>query len=278
MYKYLITLASGVALSASMVAGVAAVVKDKAITLLDVQKEMQTSNVNEQGALDILIRQKLEESEIKERKLEVSSAEVYEDIKQTAARNNMTVSQLYEAALNANGISSSELKEKVKQKLLAQKLYMAIAYSKISRPSENELKEYYELHKKRFSHPSSFVVDIYQSADKSALVQKMQNPMLFTPEVQIQAQEFPYDKIAPELAELLNNTPLNSFSQIIPDGKGAFASFYMKNIKGAKNLSYEQLKMEIENEIAAKQREQVLGDYFVKLRENAGIQILRTLN
>ena len=277
MYKFLIILASGISLSANMVAGVAIVVKERAITLHDIKKEMQVSQVSKEMAINTLVRQKLEEAEIKTRKISVSSTEVYDDIKETAKRNNMSISALYEAALNSNGISSSELKAKVKQKLLAQKLYDSIAYSKASRPTEGELKEYYDLNKEKFSHPESFTTVIYQTTDKLALTKKMQNPMFYAPQIQTQEQELPYDRIAPELANLLQNTPVNSFSPIVPDGKGGHMSFYIKSVKGAQDLGFEKMRAQIENIIMSKKREQVLGDYFARLKDNAEINILRTV-
>ena len=87
MYKFLIILASGISLSANMVAGVAIVVKERAITLHDIKKEMQVSQVSKEMAINTLVRQKLEEAEIKTRKISVSSTEVYDDIKETAKRN-----------------------------------------------------------------------------------------------------------------------------------------------------------------------------------------------
>ena len=275
MYKYLITLVSGAALSANMVAGVAIVVKDEAITLYDIKKEMKVSNVNKEMAINTLVRQKLEESEIKTRKIDVSNTEVYDDIKQTAKRNNMSVSQLYEAALNANGISSNELKIKVKQKLLAQKLYNSIAYSQASRPTENELREYYDLNKESFSHPSSFTTVIYQTTDQPALAKKIENPMFYAPQIQTQEQELQYDRISPELANLLEKTQLNTFTPIVPDGKGGHMSFYVKAVKGVQDLGFDKMRGQIENEILGKKREQVLGDYFARLKENAEINILR---
>ncbi|MBC8238534.1 MAG: peptidyl-prolyl cis-trans isomerase [Helicobacteraceae bacterium] len=277
MYKYLITLVSGAALSANMVAGVAIVVKDEAITLYDIKKEMKVSNVNKEMAINTLVRQKLEESEIKTRKIDVSNTEVYDDIKQTAKRNNMSVSQLYEAALNANGISSNELKIKVKQKLLAQKLYNSIAYSQASRPTENELREYYDLNKESFSHPSSFTTVIYQTTDQPALAKKIENPMFYAPQIQTQEQELQYDRISPELANLLEKTQLNTFTPIVPDGKGGHMSFYVKAVKGVQDLGFDKMRGQIENEILGKKREQVLGDYFARLKENAEINILRNV-
>jgi peptidyl-prolyl cis-trans isomerase SurA len=277
MYKYLITLVSGIALSANMVAGVAIVVKDEAITLHDIQKEMRVSNVSKEMAINTLVRQKLEEAEIKTRKIDVSNTEVYDDIKQTAQRNNMSVGQLYEAALNANGISSNELKIKVKQKLLAQKLYNSIAYAQASRPTEGELKEYYDLNKESFSHPSSFTTVIYQTTDQYALTKKIENPMFYAPQIQTQEQELQYNRISPELANLLQKTAVNTFTPIIPDGKGGHMSFYVKAIKGVEDLGFEKMRGQIENEILSKNREQVLGDYFARLKENAEINVLRSV-
>jgi len=275
MYKYLITLVSGVALSANMVAGVAIVVKDEAITLYDIKKEMRVSNVSKEMAINTLIRQKLEEAEIKTRNISVSNTEVYDDIKQTAQRNNMSVGQLYEAALNSNGISSNELKIKVKQKLLAQKLYNSIAYSKATRPTESELKEYYDLNKESFSHPSSFTTVIYQTTDQYALTKKIENPMFYAPQIQTQEQELQYNRISPELANLLQKTAVNTFTPVVPDANGGYMSFYIKAIKGVEDLGFEKMRGQIENEILSKKREQVLGDYFARLKENAEINVLR---
>jgi len=277
MYKFLIILASGLSLSANMVAGVAIVVKDRAITIHDIKNEMQLSNVNKQRAVNTLIRKKLEDSEIESRKISVSSTEVYDDIKETAKRNKMSISELYEAALHTNGISSADLKEKVKEKLLAKKLYGAIAYSKASQPTENELKEYYDLNKETFSHPESFTTVIYQTTDENALRQKMQNPMFYAPQIQTQEQELLYDKISPELAQLLERTPVNTFSPIVPDGKGGHLSFYVQEIKGAQNLGFDKMRDQIENIMMGKKREQVLSDYFAKLKDNAAINVLRSI-
>jgi peptidyl-prolyl cis-trans isomerase SurA len=277
MFKFLMSLAFGVSLNATMVAGVAIVVKDKAITLHDIQKEMQISRVSKEVAINTLIRQKLEESEIKSRKISVTNSEVYEEIKETAKRNNMSISQLYEATLNSNGISSSELKKKMKQKLLAKKLYASIAYSKASKPTESELKEYYELHKDEFSHPESFSTIVYQTFDKQALVNKIQNPMYYAPQIQTKEEELPYNKIAPELARILQSTKVNSFTPVLPDGQGGHLSFYIKAVHGAKEIGFENLKMQIENTMMGKKREQVLGDYFARLKDNAEINVLRTI-
>jgi len=277
MYKIFLTLLLTLTLNAEIVDGVAVVVKGEAITLYDIKKEMETSKVSAKKASDILIRKSLEESETKERKITVSSGEVYDDIKKTAARNNMSVSDFYEAVRNSNGMSSSDLKLKVKHKLLSQKLYSAIAYSAMDAPSEDDIQEYFELHKDDFAHPSAFTAVIYQAKDKSRLQEKIDNPMFYSPDIQTNEQVLPYDRISPELAKLLERTPLNSFTSIVPDGQGGHMSFYIKKIASAKEGGIESVRSQIVNQIQAGKREQVLGDYFARLRHNAEITMIRTV-
>ncbi len=275
MLKILLLSLITMALSAQVYDGVAVVVKNKAITLLDITKEMEASKIDAKKATDVLIRQKLEEIETKERKITVSNSEVYDDIKKTAERNNMNISEFYEAVRESSGLSSQEFKEKIKQKLLSQKLYAAIAYSSMKEPSEDEIKEYYELHKDNYEHPASFTVIIYQAKDKAKIQEKIDNPMFYSPEIATNEQVLPYNRISPELAGLLEKTPLNHFTAVVPDGKGDYMSFYIKEIESAKESGLDGVKEQIINSIMGDQREQVLGDYFARLRHNADINIIR---
>ena len=278
MYKFLLVMACALTLNANMVGGVAVVVENKAITIFDIKKEMLSSNTNIENATNLLIRKKLEEIEIKKRKISINSGEVYDDIKETAKRNNMSVSDFYATALNTSGLNSQDVKDRVKHKLLSQKLYAAITYTQIQKPTDAEIKEYFELHKDSFSHPSSFITIIYQANNKSLLQEKIKNPMFYSPQIQANEQVLPYDRISPELANLLTKTPINSFTPIIPDGKGGHMSFYIKEVNSAKEDSLENVKNQIINAIMTNKREQVLGDYFARLRHNADIKILRKLN
>jgi hypothetical protein len=275
MYKILLTFFLAGLLNAQIYDGVAIVVKNKAITLLDIQTEMKLSKVSSKKASDILIRQKLEEVEIDERKIVVNSSEVYDYIKKMASRNKMNISKFYDAVRNANGLTSTQFKAKIKQKLLSQKLYQAIAYSAISEPSEIEIQEYYNLHKNNYKHPASFTVIIYDSKDKNALQTKVDNPMFYSPSILTNEQVLPYGKISPELASLLERTTLNTFTAVVPNAKGGFMSFYMKKIESAKEGGLESVKYQIVNSIMGEKREQVLGDYFARLRHNADINVIR---
>jgi len=264
-----------VSLSAKVYDGVAIVVEDKAITLLDIKKEMQTNHIDAKKAADLLIRKKLESIEIKQRGITVTSSEIYDDIKKMAERNHMTVNEFYDAVREANGLTSAELKEKIRQKLLSQKLYSAISMSSMSEPTESEIKDYYELHKNSFKHPASFDVVIYDSKSRELLKEKVDNPMFYSPQIASNEQTLPYNRISPELASLLSKTPVGHFTPVVPNGKGGFMSFYIKSVESAKDAGLEAIKAQVINEIMAEKREAILSDYFARLRDNADINIIR---
>lgn len=275
MKKIILTILLTFTLNAQLLDAVALVVKGSAITLYDIKQEMKKSNFTQEQAVDILVRKKLEELEIKERNINVASGEVYDDIKKTADRNNMSISDFYEAVRESNGMSSTELKVQIKQKLLSQKLYSAIAYSSISQPDEDDIQEYYNLHKDNFAHPSAFDVVIYATKSKARLQEKIDNPMFYSPDIQTNEQKLPYDRVSPELAGLLEKTAPNTFTSIVPDGKGGYMSFYIKSVESAKESGLESVRSQIINQIMGKKREQVLGEYFTRLKLNADIQTLR---
>ena len=277
MQKIVLIILLALSLDAKMVGGVAVIVKGDAITTLDIEKEMQLSKVDATVATSTLIRNKLELQEVEERKISVDSSEVFEDIKKTAARNGLNVNEFYEAIRESNGMTSLELKEKIKEKLLSQKLYSAIAYSAVEEPSDEEIESYYGLHKSSFVRPSGFNVIIYTAQDKQRLQEKVNNPMLHSPDIESAEQNLPYDRIAPELAQLLASTPLNSFTPVVPNGKGAYMSFYIKEIESAKEADIESVKNQVMNMMMAEQREQVLGNYFARLRHNADIKMVRNV-
>ena len=275
MIRLIIGLLIAATLSAKVYDGVAVVVEDKAITLLDIKKEMKTDHVNAKKAADILIRKKLESLEIKKRNISVSSSEVYDDIKKMAERNHMSVSDFYDAVRESNGLTSEELKAKIKQKLLSQKLYNAIAMSSMSEPSESEIKDYYELHKNDFKHPASFSVTIYDAKQKSLLQEKVDNPMFYSPQIASNEQVLPYARISPELASLLSKTKVGHFTPVVPNGKGGFMSFYIRSVASAKDVGLENMKSQVINAIMGEKREAILSDYFARLRDNADINIIR---
>ena len=273
--KLLLSLLFFINLYAQTLDGIAIMVKDEPITLHDITNTMQEHKIPQEQAIEMLERRKLEEIEIKERHLSASKQEVFEDIQRMAEQNKMSVIELYQAIQSSQGLSEKKLKKKIKEKILNQKLYNAIAFSHLEQPNDEEINEYYQLHQDEFIKPSSYTVLIYQAADKNRLQEKIDNPMFYSPEVTSEERTFETTKMNPRLAELLEHTPMNNFTQVLPSPNGGFMSFYLKEKGNSSAPDIEAIRPQISNALMGQKRETILKDYFDRQRLNADIKVIR---
>jgi hypothetical protein len=275
MVKFLLFPLVAVVLHAQMVDGIAVRVGDAIITTYEIQKEMQLAHVDKKQAQEMLIRKKLEEQELKKRGIAVSESEVYDEIRRLASANHMTIGQFYDAVRNSNGLSSTQLKEKVKERLLSQKLYRAVAMSKMKEPDMHTIEEYYKLHKAQFSQAAYYDVVIYIASSKKLLEQKQHNPMFFSPEISQQDQRITPNRVNPQLVQLFEQAGEGNFTPVVPSANNKFMTVYVKKIGPRTEVDIEQVKPQIINAIMAEQRKEILDDYFAKLQENADIKVIR---
>lgn len=257
------------------VGGVAVLVKNSPITLYEVLQEMKQSGTNATQSADTLIRKKLEQLEASEKKITVTSAEVNEELGRMAAQNKLTVEQLLNAMQTVRGLSEKDLRARVEESIRGQKLYSSIAFSKMGQPTAEEENEYYQLHLDEFSRPESFDVTTYVSPSQEALAAKIADPMRHIDSIDSRDETIPYTKVSPQLAQLLNKTQNGNFTPILPNGKNGFMSFYMRDKQNVVTENIEAMRPQISNMILEEKRNQVLNDYFARLRLSADIKVLR---
>ena len=111
--------------SAGTVDGVSVIINKEPITLYDVFKYSQRFNISKKESLDILVRQKLEDSEIKKLGITVDNFEIDQYIENLAISNNMNQYDFLNMIRSKN-IEISEYKEDLKKKLQRDKLYKKI--------------------------------------------------------------------------------------------------------------------------------------------------------
>lgn len=257
------------------IGGVSVLVKNTPITLYEVQQEMKQSGTNATQSADTLIRKKLEQLEASEKKITVTSTEINEELARMAAQNNLSQEQFLNAMQTVRGLSEKDLRAKVEETIKGQKLYSAIAFSKMAQPSAEEENEYYQLHLDEFSRPESFAVTTYTSKSKEALAMQISDPMRHVENIQMKEENIPFGKINPQLAQILNKIPEGSFSAILPNGQNGFMSFYMRDKINVVTENIEAVRPQIANAILGEKRNQVLNDYFTRLRLSADIKVLR---
>jgi hypothetical protein len=79
----------------------------------------------------------------------------------------------------------------------------------------------------------------------------------------------------PQLAGLLNKIEVGKFGPIIPNGKNGYVSFYMRDKQNIITENIDSVRPQISNMIMGERRNQVLNDYFTRLRLSSDIKVFR---
>jgi parvulin-like peptidyl-prolyl isomerase len=260
-------------LSAATLDGVALVINKEPITLFDVYKYSQRFNISKKEALDILVRQKLEDSEIKKQDINVDSFEVDQYIEKLAINNQMNQYDFLNM-LRSKNIDITDYKEEIRKKLQRDKLYEKIVRDKMKQLSDGELQAYYNENQNEFSQAGAFDVTIYTSANQQSLAALQQNPMSAMNDVTLKDVSFEATKMDQNLAALLNKTGTGKFSSVIKTDQN-YVMFFVKNKHDLKTVSFADAKNYIYSKVAEGKEKKAIEEYFEKLKSSANIQVVR---
>ena len=260
-------------LNASTVDGISLIINKEPITLYDIHKYATRFNLSKKEALDVLIRQKLEDSEIKKLGISADSFEVDQYIENLASSNGVSQYEFLNLIRSKN-IDVAEYKEDLRSKLQRDKLYKKIISTKLQQVGDNELRAYYNDNLNEFSQASAFDVTIYSSADQQALQAIAQNPMSAVSGVELKEATFEAAKTDPKLTLLLNKTAQGSFSTMVKSDQN-FVLFFVKKKHNVQNIAFEDAKNYISNRLAEGKEQKAIEEYFEKLKASANIQVVR---
>jgi len=277
-WKFLTLVALGFSLlsspaNASTVDGISLIINKEPITLYDIHKYATRFNLSKKESLDILVRQKLEESEIKKLGLNADNFEVDQYIESLATSNAMNQYDFLNM-LRSKNVDINEYKEDLKSKLKRDKLYKKIVSTKLQQLNDDELQAYYAQNQGEFSQASAFDVTVYTSADQQALQNIAQSPMSAQSGVELKDAKFEADKLDPKLAMLLNKTAEGSFSTMVRSEQN-FVMFFVKKKYDLKLVSFEEAKNYIYGKLAQGKEQKAIEEYFEKLKASANIQVVR---
>lgn len=259
--------------NAALIDGVSIIINKEPITLYDIHKYATRFNLSKKEALDILVRQKLEDSEIKKLAISVDNFEVDQYIENLAISNNMNQYDFLEM-LRSKNINVTEYKDDLKKKLQRDKLYKKIISTKMQQSNENELRAYYDDNQGEFSQATAFDVTIYTSADQQALQSLAKNPMSAVNGVELKEATFEAAKIDPKLALLLNKTAQGSFTSMVKSDQ-SFVMFFVKTKHNIQSVSFDEAKNYIYSKLAEGKEQKAIEEYFEKLKSSANIQVVR---
>ena len=275
--KKLLFLAAGVLsalnlYSAQMINGIAAIVENEPITLYEVYSLKEQLKTTEQDALNLLIRDRLEDAQIKNLNLNVTPFELNDRIEAIAKQNGMTNSQ-FRSSIQAQGMDFLDFKNNLEHKMLQEKLYKSIAAEAGKNINEQKAKAYFDANPDKFKVFSTARVVVYRAKDPDLLEAQKTSPKLLDG-VQMQEVSLDYQSIDPRLAAIISSTNNGDYTQPL-QGPDSFDMFLVKEKIGSYTPSFADVKDNVINELYQGEQEKLMSDYFEKLRAKAKIQILR---
>ena len=151
---------------AKMVNGIAMIVNGKAITTSEIHKVQNKMQVSRQQAVDILIQDRLQQYAMKD--ITIPQSDIDSQIKGIANQNGISVEKM-QKVLEKQGTSWKKYKKSIGESIKKQKFYREKVASSIAKPSEDELKLFYESNKDEFVLPTTVSMIEYSSSSESSL-------------------------------------------------------------------------------------------------------------
>ena len=262
-------LALSTLIEAKMVNGIAMVVEGEPITTAEIKAVQDQYNLSKAEAIDMLVQDRLQKVATKD--IVISEEEIDRKINEIAAKNGVTIPQMQEI-LKDQGTSWSQYRDSVRQALKKEKFFKENVVANIPTPGEDELKLFYQHHKKNFVIPSTIKTQEYSSSSKKAMQRFLKTRN--TKGIKVRTLTQNSKKINPALLSVLLSTPVGSLTKPFNTGD-KYVLYKVLEKNGKVQLPYNVARNAVIVQWRKAQEGKALKDYFEKLRTRADIQIVR---
>lgn len=273
MFFLAFLLSANFAFSQQLVNGLAAIVENEPITMYEVYKTSQILKTDEKSAINFLIKDRLEQAQIKALNIDASSFEINERMQKIAQENGVNLADL-SSVLSRQGINYSDFKEDVAKSIKQEKLYQNIFKDAKVNVSEEGARAYFEQNPSQFVKFAEVKATRYISGQRELLESIQDSPLSVNPAVKTEILELKSEQIPPQLRQIFEMTKDGSFTQIFQTLSG-FEMFLVSSKSGVTMPRFEDVKNEVMNSIYRLEEERVISEYFNKLRAKANIKMLR---
>lgn len=249
---------------------VVAKVNNEPITNYELTQMMKMMKTNDKNrALDALINQKLQISEIKKRDIAAAPYEIDQHLERLAASNNMSVEQ-FKDMLNKQGISEAEFREETAKGIQQSKLLGGVFARADERVRPEQAKEFYEKNKMLFINFSAVNATRYAAETKQEIVDVTRGK--FGPRVFSHKITIPRSQLNDETAYVFMNMKNGSFTPIMQSPQGFWEVLRVDSKSGMVAKSFEEVKDQITMMFVEQERAKAAESYFEKLRAEAVIE------
>ena len=254
---------------AKIVDGIALIVNGEAVTTAEIQAVQRQMHVSKKQATDMLIADRLQKAAMKN--VSISENAIDSKIAQISAQNNLTVPKM-QKILKQQGTSWRKYRRSIKDRMKKDKFYREKVSATLSKPSEDELKLFYEKNKKSFVVPSSISMIEYSSPSEETLKKFLETKK--KKGVKSRSVKKSTKDLNPALLGTILQTQDGSFTRPINAGD-KYISYKVLSKQGKVNMSFEAAKGAVSSRWKQQQQGKALKGYFEKMKTNADIQIIR---
>ena len=245
-------------LSAKLVNGIAVIIENEPITIHEVYKAAQEFHTDEKTALNLLIKDRLEEAQIKNLKIEAGSYEVSQKLDKIAEENGVSKDGLRSLILSRGG-DFMQFRDDVTKSIKQEKLYQNIFAEAKIKITPDMARAYFEQNQNQFLQFSQAKA-IHYIAPKRELLEAIQSS--------------PMSQNPAQLRTIFGQTKDGSFTQIFQTPNG-FETFFVIKKSGETTVNFEDVQNEVMNALYRLEQDRVISEYFNKLRVKANIKVLR---
>lgn len=258
--------------NAKYINGISAIIDGEIITDYDIQKLIDALKISPSQALNILIRQKLEDAQIKAMEINPSEIEINAQMSQIGARSGFKDWSEFEKALKNQGVNINDFRAQVKNNIALEKLYSNITNRPNANITQENARRFYQNNKSLFSRFINATITQYSSQN----AQDLENLKAKKPNNALSAKAQKISAISTDarLVELVANTKIGDFTPIIPQG-GFYVMFKINDKDGIYTPNFEDIEENVAQAMIAQEKEAMIEDYFNKLRVSANIQIIK---
>ncbi len=248
---------------------VVATVNKEAITEFELKEAMKLRKVSRDTAMQILIRQKLEDEQVRTFGIIANEMEIANRIAQIAASRGWGEERL-RREVQKSGASWEEFGEDIRQAIVREKLYSGILQEAGRNITPENARKFYEQNRHKFATHSSFKVVRYAGATRAAVKRAIDNPMSRVADTYVETLVLKAEQIPAGLRALFEQTAEGRRTQIFNNGQ-FFECFLVSEKRGVTFPKYEEVEQQILNFMANEEQNSYIDDYFNKLIARAVI-------
>ena len=265
--------AQNIAQNQHIVGGIAIKVNNDPITLYEIQSLSAKQHISKDKAQEILIAQRLKDQEIKRLNIIADDTRLEQEMQSIAAQNNLSYQQFIQA-LYQQGLTPESYKAKLKEQIQTRELMRNILLS-ADTASEETMRKYYDTHKNEFITADLVQTIRYNSKDPKLLERAIANTTLTLNGVEKTPEKLKLNTLNPQIAQMFAQLQKGQFSPILDAGNGSYVAFLVQEKSGDNAMSFEEAKPIIAQKLAQDHQEQILSEYFEKIKQKAHIEYVR---